>query len=161
MKFWKQRGCFAWGMLLVMRSEERHVLWSKNPVGSGGHVCQNDRKYYQRMIPTSFVLGLYDLKEQTWQDFVWFLNDPSSSTSCIIFVHHIHGISMSLRWSFVAGSAVTKFSLLEVPSPESSVKCESLKSIPHFYSEKILFKKGDFWDIFGRVIYFHKLCLFR
>lgn len=73
------------------------------------HVCQNDRKYYQRMIPTSFVLGLYDCK----------INKPGRILFGFLMIqvkfihqlyhlyHHIHGISMSLRWSFVAGSAVT------------------------------------------------------
>lgn len=111
------------------------------------HVCQNDRKYYQRMIPTSFVLGLYDCKKhkpgrilfgflmiQVHPPVVWFVSSHS---------RHIHVPSLK----FCSRLRGYQFSLLEVPSPESSVKCESLKRSPTF-GEKILFKR----EIFGRFL---------
>lgn len=121
------------------------------------HVCQNDRKYYQRMIPTSFVLGLYDCK----------INKPGRILFGFLmiqvkFIHqlyhlyhhsrHIHVPSLK----FCSRLRGYQFSLLEVPSPESSVKCESLKRSPTF-GESRPFQKGDFWEIFWDL--FHKLCL--
>lgn len=159
-KFWKQPGCFGWSMLLeiVAGNEVGRETFSlvKKSCRIWGHVCQNHRKYYQRMIPTSFVLGAFMIKKnrpgKILVGFLMIQVHPPVLSFVSSHSRHIHVPSLK----FCNRLRGCQLSWLEVQSPESSVKCEVSKD-PTFGRGP--FQKGD-PDISGRD-WFHKLCLFR
>lgn len=77
------------------------------------------------------------------------------------FVPHIHGISMSLRWSFVAGSAVTNSVYWKCRLRKVQWGLWISQKIPNFLVRKILFKREIFGRFFGRVICSTNCALFR